>query len=112
MKYLLSLFALLLALPALAAPPDPLDGWWHWRGPLATGESPRGKPPLKWDTKTNVTWKADVPGRGSATPIVVGDLVIVLTAVDTERKAEARDLPKPDPRFKKFPKAPETYHRF
>src|SRR5262245_36504565 len=48
--------ALLLAAPARPAEPDPLDNWPHWRGPLANGSAPRGKPPLKWDAKTNVKW--------------------------------------------------------
>ena len=96
----LLLALLLVALPARAAGPDPLDGWWNWRGPLATGEAPRGKPPLRWDEKTNIAWKTALPGRGSSTPIVVGDRVFVLAAEDTGRKADAKDLPKPNPRLK------------
>src|SRR5258707_14874758 len=91
---------------ALAAEPDPLDSWRQWRGPLASGEAPRGKPPLKWDAKTNIAWKTPVPGKGSATPIVLGDQVFVTTAVDTGRKADPKDLPKPAAGYKKIPEAP------
>ena len=93
---------------------DPLDNWPHWRGPLANGTAPRGKPPLRWDAKTNIAWKRAIPGRGSSTPIVWGDLVFVTTAVDTGKKADPKDLPRPDPRFagKKKTDAPDTYHRF
>lgn len=91
---------------------DPLDNWPHWRGPLATGMAVRGDPPLKWDEQKNVKWKADLPGRGSSTPIVWGDQVFVLTAIDTGRTAAAGDLPKPAPGFEKKTREPTTYHQF
>jgi outer membrane protein assembly factor BamB len=93
---------------------DPLDNWPHWRGPLANGTAPRGKPPLVWDAKTNVAWKTALPGKGSSTPIVWGELVFVTTAVDTGKRADPKDIPRPDPRLgpKKKTEAPDTYHRF
>src|SRR5262249_41325719 len=83
-------------------------------GPRATGMAPHGDPPVRWDDKTNIKWKAAIPGRGSATPIVWGDRVFVLTALDTGRAAAPGDIPKPDPRFadKVKTKAPTTYHQF
>src|SRR5882724_371966 len=98
------LFAVLSCIPASAAEPglDPLDNWMQWRGPLATGEAPRGKPPLKWDEKTNIAWQIALPGRGSSTPIVLGDQVFVLAAVDTGRKADEKDIPKPNTQLKKM----------
>jgi outer membrane protein assembly factor BamB len=89
-----------------------LDNWHQWRGPLANGTSPHGKPPLKWDDKTNIKWKTELPGLGSSTPIVWGDLVFVLTAIDTGREAAAGDLPKQAPRFSKKTTPPTTYHQF
>jgi outer membrane protein assembly factor BamB len=91
---------------------DKLDNWHQWRGPLANGTAPHGQPPLKWDDKTNIKWKTDLPGLGSSTPIVWGDLVFVLTAIDTGRQAAPADLPKPDTRFDKKTKPPTTYHQF
>jgi len=91
---------------------DLLDNWHQWRGPLATGESPRGNPPVHWDATTNIKWKAEIPGRGTSTPIVWGQRIFLLTAIDTGREADANDLPKPDARFKKTPKPPTTYHQF
>lgn len=72
------------------------DNWPHWRGPLANGFSPHGDPPTRWDEKTNlnVKWKTPLPGLESATPIVWGDQIFILTALDTGRKAETKDLPK------------------
>jgi outer membrane protein assembly factor BamB len=106
-------FALSLCLALLpAGPAGALDNWHHWRGPLATGAAPKANPPLQWDAKRNIKWKAPLPGRGASTPIVWGDLVFVLTAVDTGRKAEAKDLPRPDARYEKRTRPPDTYHQF
>jgi outer membrane protein assembly factor BamB len=91
-----------------------LDNWHQWRGPDANGFAPKGDPPIQWDEKTNIKWKTPLPGRGSSTPIVWGDQVFVLTAVDTGRQAEAKDIPPPDPKFAKDKKTrpPTTYHQF
>src|SRR5262249_19278738 len=68
-----------------------LDNWHHWRGPEANGTAPRAKPPLAWDDKKNIRWKAELPGKGSATPTVWGEQVFVVTAIKTDRVADAKD---------------------
>lgn len=109
----LALLAAWLALAsARAAEPDPRAQWAHWRGPLASGEAPLANPPRTWDEKTNVRWRTPIPGKASATPIVWGDRVFTVSAVDTGRPAGLADRPKPDPRFEKRTKAPTTYHQF
>jgi outer membrane protein assembly factor BamB len=111
-------FITLTAWAAVTAPAqaparlDPLDNWHQWRGPLANGEAPRGKPPSRWDPKTNIKWKAELPGKGASTPIVWDDQVFVVTAIDTGKKADPKDIPQPDPRFDKKTTAPVTYHRW
>lgn len=60
-----------------------LQNWHHWRGPNADGIAVNANPPLKWSEATNVKWKVPIPGRGSATPIVWNDRIIVLTAAPT-----------------------------
>jgi outer membrane protein assembly factor BamB len=55
--------------------------WTHWRGPEATGVSRTADPPLEWSETKNVRWKTEIPGRGSATPIVWQDRIYLLTAV-------------------------------
>lgn len=86
------MFCRLLALAALglvaaAARADFADeaphNWHAWRGPHATGVAPYGNPPLAWDGATNVKWKVPVEGRGNSSPIVWGDRIFLLTAVDT-----------------------------
>ena len=103
---------LLVTVTSRAADPPTLDYWPHWRGPLANGTSPTADPPTSWDSKTNIKWTADLPGKGSSSPIVWGDRVFVAAAVDTNRQAKPEDLPKPDPRFKVNPRPPTTYHQF
>ncbi len=63
-----------------------IDTNWHqWRGPFATGTAPAADPPIHWDESANVKWKAEIPGEGSSTPIIWGNQIFVLTAVQTDR---------------------------
>jgi len=59
--------------------------WHQFRGPNFTGVAPNGNPPTSWDAETNVKWKVAIPGRGSASPIVWGDRIYVLTAIKTDQ---------------------------
>ncbi|HEY1192133.1 MAG TPA: PQQ-binding-like beta-propeller repeat protein [Gemmata sp.] len=105
--------ALALASPARAQPPKGAEGnWHHWRGPNADGSAPKADPPTKWDAKTNIAWRAELPGRGSATPIVWGDRVFILTAVQTDRAAKPEELPKIDTNFKVNTTPPKHFYRF
>ena len=74
---------LLIALGAATLPAQAPEGgdWPQWRGPLATGVAPSGNPPLRWSETENIRWKVPIPGGGSASPVVWGDHVFVLTAV-------------------------------
>ena len=92
--------------------PKAADNWHHWRGPNADGSAPNADPPTKWDAKTNIAWKAELPGNGSATPIVWGDRVFVLTAIKTGRAAKPEELPKVDSRFKVSTKPPTHFYQF
>ena len=107
-----TLTVLFVTAAACAAEPVGRDYWPHWRGPLANGTAPTADPPTTWDAKTNLKWTADLPGKGSSTPIVWGDQVFVVTAVETDRRARPEDLPRPDPRFKVNTNPPTTYHQF
>ena len=55
--------------------------WLNWRGPLHTGVSPDGTPPTNWSANQNIKWKAQIPGNGNASPVVVGDHILIQTAV-------------------------------
>lgn len=91
---------------------DKLDNWHHWRGPNADGSAPKADPPIKWDAGTNIKWKVELPGRGSATPIVWGDKIFVLASVKTDRIAKESELPKPDPRFETKTNPPTNFYKF
>jgi outer membrane protein assembly factor BamB len=68
---------------ALARTADgPADkNWPQWRGPRGTGVSPSADPPIEWSETKNIKWKVEIPGRGSASPVVWGDRLFLLTAV-------------------------------
>ncbi|MBB14700.1 hypothetical protein CMK22_05475, partial [Candidatus Poribacteria bacterium] len=69
--------------------------WPQWRGPLATGVAPHANPPIEWGENQNIRWKVRIPGKGNASPIVWGNKVFILTAIEIE-KAVAKDEKKDD----------------
>lgn len=61
--------------------------WPQWRGLKGDGTTQESGFPTKWDATTNVLWKTEIPGRGHASPIVVGDRVLTVSAVkETEER--------------------------
>ncbi len=63
--------------------------WPWWRGLNRDGTSAANQhPPTAWSETTNVVWKVAVPGRGHASPTVVGDFVYLPTA-DTEKETQS-----------------------
>jgi len=68
--------------------------WHQWRGPQATGVSPTANPPVEWSETKNVRWKVQIPGRGSASPIVWGDRLFLLTAVPVGVTGDAQHTPR------------------
>jgi outer membrane protein assembly factor BamB len=67
--------------------------WQQWRGPDGTGVSRTATPPLEWAEGKNIRWKIEVPGRGSATPVVWGDRLYLTTAVPTTVQGDATHAP-------------------
>ncbi len=65
-----------------------LENWAQWRGPLGTGVALKGNPPIEFSESNNLKWKATIPGKGHATPLVWEDKIIVLTAVETDEIVE------------------------
>jgi outer membrane protein assembly factor BamB len=80
-------FAFITLAAALAVASRGADNWPQWRGPLLTGAAPSGKPPVKWDEKTNIAWKVQIPGEGTSTPIIWGDQVFVQAAFPAQNPA-------------------------
>lgn len=82
---------LLAAWSALASRPgsDAALHWPQWRGPEGNGVAPHGEPPLTWSESSNVRFKVEIPGRGHASPVVWGDRIFLLTAVEVGEPAPA-----------------------
>lgn len=55
--------------------------WPGWRGPYHDGISTESVP-TEWSESHNVVWKSKLPGRGHASPVVVGDQIFLATADD------------------------------
>jgi outer membrane protein assembly factor BamB len=68
--------------------------WAQWRGPYGTGVSRQADPPIEWSETKNIKWKIEVPGRGSATPVVWGDRIFLLTAVPAGVSGEEAHKPR------------------
>lgn len=110
----ISVLSVLAGLLATMAQAEPADGknWPQWRGPECNGFAPNANPPIKWDDKTNVKWKTPIPGKGTSTPVVWGDKLFLLTAIDTRKPADPKDIPPVDPKFETKTKPPTTYHQY
>ena len=94
-------FASLIALASLLTMGRPSaqgtgsDRFWpQWRGPHASGVSRVADPPIEWSESKNIRWKIDLPGRGSASPVVWGDRIFVLTAVPVGVTGDAQHAPR------------------
>lgn len=108
-----ALLLLLLALPVhcreVSAQTDDSREWRQWRGPSGNGSAqPDATPPLEWSAEQGILWKTPLPGSGSSTPVVTGGRVFVLSAQQTERRADNPPVPRND--SKTIP--PQVWYRF
>lgn len=54
------------------------DDWARFRGPNGSGVSTDKHPlPNEWSDSKNLKWKAELPGPGNSSPIIIGDRVFV-----------------------------------
>ena len=104
----------LLPLWAMAAdaPSEFSRNWPQWRGPLGTGEAPHGNPPATWSETENIRWKVAIPGQGHASPIVWGDRVFVLTAIQTDQALPPKEDAEGDKPDWLDPKEPGHVYKF
>ncbi len=49
--------------------------WSQFRGPGGLGKSDEKGLPLNWSLTENIAWKAELPGPGASSPIVLGDRI-------------------------------------
>lgn len=72
----------LLLLPFLALITHAAD-WPQFRGPTADGIATVKNLPLTWSGEKNIAWKAELPGSGWSSPVLVGGKIYLTTAVVT-----------------------------
>lgn len=84
----------LAAVTAVSAADAADEFWPQSRGPQATGVAPSANPPVAWSETQNIRWKIEVPGRGSASPVVWGDRIFLLTAVPAGRPVSESHVPR------------------
>ncbi|MBK5257755.1 MAG: PQQ-binding-like beta-propeller repeat protein, partial [Vicinamibacteria bacterium] len=94
-----------LALASWAQSPLAERYWPQWRGPFANGVSRTANPPTEWSETKNLRWKAEIPGRGSSSPVIWGDRVFVLTAIPSGSSLSDSHSPKGGV-------SPRAVHRF
>jgi outer membrane protein assembly factor BamB len=90
MRLPLSAFLSLLTATALAGPTNNAN-WPSWRGPRDNGSNDTGAYPVKWDSSTNVLWKASLPGKGCSTPIVWNKQIFLTAPADGQDAVLAFD---------------------
>lgn len=74
------------ALTVLIATAHPGRGdWREFRGNDGRGVSDAESVRSHWSESEGIAWKADLPGRGASSPIVVGDLVVVTAAAGAKQ---------------------------
>jgi outer membrane protein assembly factor BamB len=103
-----------IALSVAVVVANATENWPHWRGPNANGTAPQSDPPTVWDglSGKNIRWKAPLVGRGSATPIVWGQQVFVVSAEKTDREARADEIPQPRRGLERRTTPSRHFHRF
>lgn len=89
-----------------------LRNWHQWRGPEANGVSRTATPPIEWSEAKNVRWKTAIDGNGNSTPIIWGNKVFLLTAIDTGIVDPSLPKPEDQPDRVFGIKYPNTVHRF
>jgi len=94
MRIQLGLVALIAWTVSLNAAVNDPKNWAQWRGPDMTGVSRTAKPPIEWSETKNIRWKAQIPGRGSSSPIVYGNRVYLLTAIPVGVTGDAQHAPR------------------
>jgi outer membrane protein assembly factor BamB len=72
----------------LSLPPALVQGgdWAQFRGPNNSGVAADSQAPAQWSGAKNLAWKQTIPGYGWSSPIVVGDRILLTTAVSEKQK--------------------------
>src|SRR5262249_25534791 len=70
--------------------------WLQFRGPGGSGIAQDKGVPVTWSDDSNIHWKAEMPGPGASSPIVVGNKVFVTCysgyGLTSDNPGEQKDL--------------------
>lgn len=95
MKLLSRIPFLLTACLVACTPKESADDgfveWSKYRGPSEQGVSEARNVPTDWSTEKNIVWKAETPGRGWSSPILVDGKIVLTTGIE-EPVDEMHDL--------------------
>ena len=69
------MLTLIFAFPIVAS--SSAEDWTNFRGPGGQGLSSETNLPTTWSDDENLTWKTELPGAGSSSPISLGDKLYV-----------------------------------
>jgi len=64
------------------------ENWPCWRGPRGDGSSVEAGLPTQWDGPSgrNIAWKVPIPGTGHASPVVWGDRIFLVSALEDRQE--------------------------
>ncbi|MEP7309476.1 MAG: PQQ-binding-like beta-propeller repeat protein [Acidobacteriota bacterium] len=85
MKHVFSVVLVLVV--AVGASPR-AQNWPRFRGATSGLVADDPVLPDRWSLTENVAWRLDIPGRGWSSPVVWGDHVFVVTAVDVAKPVD------------------------
>ena len=88
MKRIIRLSYTTLAVIIMIAFPVRAQNWPNWRGPGADGIAEQGNYPVKFSSTGNILWKAELPGKGSSTPVVWKDRIYITSGVGEGSEGE------------------------
>ena len=55
--------------------------WPEFRGPSGDGTAHQARLPTEWSRQQNIAWRAELPGEGWSSPVVVGNKIYLTAAV-------------------------------
>ncbi|MHC4552336.1 MAG: outer membrane protein assembly factor BamB family protein [Planctomycetota bacterium] len=86
--------------------------WPGFRGPNDTGVTD-GNPPVTWSETENIKWKVEFPGSGLSSPVIWGDKIFFMTAIESKKAApvEAEPAAEQDGRRRRG-KRPTSEYKF
>lgn len=81
-----TLRTLALAGALLATAAARAENWPSFRGPRGDGTSTEKGLPVRWSATENIAWRVEIPGRGHASPVIWGDRIYLVSALEEKQE--------------------------